>query len=310
MDFLSAWRGRRVLITGGTGMLGRHLCQLGVSAGVEMHNLSRTDAQIRAVHHHSADLRDSESIKRIVSEIQPDGVIHAAAGGVAYGSGSFADLMSVNTVGLHNLLSALPETIQAVVIAGSGFEYAPSNHPLHESDPLRPMSPYGISKAAAWMLANTFARRLPIRWLRLFSLYGVGEKSPRLAPYIIDEARHGRPVELTAGEQIRDYLVTNDAAEAFYRTLALDIPPGEMLTLNIGSGESITLRGFIELLAEVLRSRGIAADLRFGAKPYRPDDPMIYLPNIDAMISTLGWKPAVSYRDGLTHMVDQHLEQA
>ncbi len=307
MDFLS---GQRVLITGGTGMLGRHLCRYGINAGLEVHHLSRHETPISGAVHHSADMRDGEALKRIMGEIQPDGVIHAAAGGVAYGSGSFADLMNVNTVGLHNLLSALPESVRAVVIAGSGFEYAQSDQPLRESDPLRPTSPYGISKAAGWMVANTFARRFSIRWLRLFSLYGVGEKSPRLAPYIIDEARHGRPIELTAGEQVRDYLVTEDAAEAFYRALALDIEAGKMLTLNIGSGERITLRAFIDMLAEALRARGINPDLRFGAKPYRPDEPMFYAPNLDAMIGAFGWKPSTTYRDGLARMVEQHLEQA
>jgi len=144
---------------------------------------------------------------------------------------------------------------------------------------------------------------LPVTVLRPFSLYGPGEAAGRLAPYLIAKVRAGEPVDLTAGEQLRDYAEVGDVAEAFWR--ALDRPPtnGKLRLLNIATGKSVTLRDFCDILATILRDAGYAPDLRFGARPYRPDEMMDYTADVSLLESTLGWIPATSLETGLRRMI-------
>lgn len=283
----------RVLITGATGFLGRHVVARGQKRGIELHTLG-------------CDIANAAHVRNAVSGVRPEGIIHLAAAGVAYDETDTASLLRTNALGLAHLLEAAAElpAPPPVVCAGSGFEYASLDRARRESDPVAPNTPYGASKAAGTAVASVFAARLPMTVLRLFSFYGPGEPAERLAPYLIAKARAGEPADLTAGKQLRDYAEVGDVAEAFWR--ALDQPPtnGKLRLLNVATGKSVTLRDFCEILATILREAGCAPDLRFGARPYRPDEMMNYTADISLLESTLGWMPATSLEIGLRRMVD------
>lgn len=303
MDFLNDWCGRRVLITGGTGFLGRHVAAQGLASGVEVHVLASqsTDAEVSIGYHHVVDLRERERVAVALREIQPAGIIHLAAAGVRQGPCSLADMLAVNVVGLEELLAAA-EVLNhrpRIVITGSGYEYAAQDRPLHESDPIIPINAYGVSKAAAYLVAQHHAQRLPIVWGRLFNLYGAGELEPRLVPSIIKHARSGEPVDLTSGAQVCDYTYIADAAEGIWRLLAHPHEPGTLLTLNLASGRATTLRRFVEELADLLAAKGIPPRLNFGARPYRTGEPMTYLADVTALRRTLGWTPPTTTAQGL-----------
>lgn len=302
---LSTWAGQRVLITGGSGFLGRRIVQLGLTYGIEVHSASlRADAP-GSINHH-IDLTDREHCVALIRKTQPAGIIHLAAGGVRYGSGTFSDLFHVNVVGLEHLFSALDHPVP-VVIAGSGFEYAPQGQPVDERAPLMPTTAYGASKVAAFGVACGYALRLPVTWIRPFSLYGVGEQSPRLAPYIIEQAIQGQPCELTPGEQIRDYLYIDDAAKAFWMALINTPEKAGMRVFNIGTGTRISLREFVEALGQTLKQFNLSPQLKFGAKPYRPDEIMTYCAEVQQIDLALGWKAETSLQDGLRKMVEASL---
>jgi nucleoside-diphosphate-sugar epimerase len=191
-----------------------------------------------------------------------------------------------------------------VALAGSGFEYAPQERPISEQDPVEPFSAYGVSKAAAGLCARFYAAQMPITLLRLFSVYGTGEKEPRLVPYIISSAKKAEQVELTNCEQVRDYLYVEEAAESFWRALSQP-PSGQCLrTLNVGSGSAITLRHLVNKLVDILTEKGLRPHILFGAKPYRPDEPMTYAPNIICLKRTLGWSPSKPLSEGLSKTVE------
>lgn len=313
MDALKNWRGRRVLVTGGSGFVGRSVLKLGLAAGVELHNLSTSlTTPSEGVIHHPADLADVDAVSRIVQEVQPDAVLHLAARGVVYNPNeSIFALVAANISGLVALFETslkLPVP-PPFVIAGSWFEYAPSLTPYRETDPLLPTLPYTATKIAANDVAAFFARRLPVTVLRLFSLYGPHEKSPRLVPYIIEQAIKEQPVQLTPGEQVRDYVYVEDAAEAFWR--ALIIPPTDPLIriLNVGSGEAIQLKQFIALLVDSLQGHGLNADVRFDGQPYRNNENMYAVADTERLESCLKWKPATPWQTGLESTVTHFLQK-
>lgn len=299
-----AWSGGRALITGASGFLGKHVVQIGERLGAEMHVFGRT-APGGAVTFHHGDIEDAARLCDVFAAVAPIGVIHLAAAGVAYGQNELRRLCAVNALGLANVLEAACrlDSPPAVAAAGSGFEYAPLDRPRRERDPAAPNSAYGASKAAATAIASSFAYRLPITVLRPFSLYGSGEPAGRLAAYVIEKTRAGEPIDLTPGEQLRDYADAGDIAEGFWRALITPPANGVLRLLNVASGHIVTLRAFVELLAAALRRAGFAPDLRFGARSYRSDEMMNYTADVSLLRDTLGWLPATPLEDGLARLI-------
>ena len=254
---------------------------------------------------HAGEIEDAARVAEVVAEVAPAGIIHLAAAGVSYGQTDVDAMCRMNVLGLANVLEAACQLASppAVVCAGSGFEYAPLDRARRENDALLPNSAYGASKAAATAIASFYAARLPVTVLRPFSIYGAGEPAGRLAAYVIAKTRAGEPVDLTPAEQLRDYAEVGDVAEAFWRALAQPPAIGALRALNVGSGEVITLRAFVEAVADVLRRAGFTPDLRFGARPYRSDEMMNYTADISLLRSTLGWTPPTPLATGLARML-------
>lgn len=307
MDDLNAWRGRRVLVTGGSGFVGRHVLSFGLGREARVYNLSSHDPGIPGVQSLVCDLRDHAALRQLIASLRPEAIIHLASAGVISGPTPSAELLAVNAIGLDVLLdsaASLPEP-PVVVVAGSGFEYAPQDRPIREDDPLQPNSAYGLSKAAAALVASYYASRLPITLIRYFNLYGIGDVEPRLAPYIIRCARDRIPVELTACEQIRDFIEVGEAAEGTWRVLARPPEAGAGLrVLNLGTGRPLTLRHFVETLADLLAQQGTKPDLRIGAKAYRQGEPNTVYADNTALRNSIDWVPTMTIEDGLRRMVE------
>jgi UDP-glucose 4-epimerase len=309
MDFIEPWKGRRVIVTGGSGFIGQHVLSQGKSAGVELHDLSLSVEADEGVSSHEVDLRNRQEVFRIVADVQPAAVIHLAAAGVSYGSGTFSDLLQINLLGTDNLLSAAAglEPKPHVVIAGTGYEYAPQDHPISEDDPVAPRSAYGISKAAAALCAGYYASGMPITLLRLFNVYGPGERESRLIPYIVRCAEKDIPAEVSQGLQVRDFTYVGHVAEAFWRALSLPSRDETLAVFNVGTGVAVVLKQAVELLAQLLRSRGLDPQLHWGAIPTRPDEPKVYVANVARMQQAFRWTPPPALSWGLQQTIESML---
>lgn len=303
-----AFAGRRVLLTGATGFVGRHLAGQALAAGVELHVLTRSTALPGAVAHH-ADLTDAAGVRAAMRSARPHVLIHAAAPGVGFGSMPLGQMLAVTAGGTEALYAAAAELPQPpqVIHLGSGFEYTPADHPVDEGASIVPSGGlYGAAKAAGAAVAGAYAGRLTMTLLRPFHIYGPGEASRRLGPSVIAETLAGRPVELTGGEQVRDFLHVDDCARAIW--LAADSGQG-FRVLNLGSGERRPLRDYIAAIGRALAAAGHEPDLRFGAVPYRPGEPMVSVPDLSRLRATLDWRAAVPLEDGTADYVAWSLAQ-
>jgi len=189
------------------------------------------------------------------------------------------------------------------VYAGSCAEYgpAPAGVPIPESAPLAAREPYGASKAAAGLWAQAVARQagLGFAWARLFGLYGPGLRPPRLLPTIHAALRAGRPVDLTAGAQLRDWLYVADAADGLVR-LGGFAAGGRQGAFNLCTGEARTTRDLATLFAQ--RMRADVGLLRFGALAERPND-QAWLVGDPAAARALGWSTGTELTAGLDAMI-------
>lgn len=298
------FRKRRVLITGATGFIGSNVVAAGLALGVEIHALSAEGA-IPGVKSWPVRVEDRRAVSEVVSSIRPEAVLHLAAAGTTYGSSSITELLTVNVAGLDSLLAAIAEVGACpVVIAGSGFEYAPQERAIAETDKIGPVTAYGVSKAAATLTAQMYAGLMPITLLRIFSVFGVGEREPHLLPYIVGCTKQGLSADLTPGGQVRDYVYAGDVAECFWRTLASPPADGRLRVLNVGSGRTMTLREFVELAARELSESGLTPSIAFGARPHRSDELMFYVPRVERLHDILGWLPSSNITANLGRTMD------
>ncbi|NYT61909.1 NAD(P)-dependent oxidoreductase [Alcaligenaceae bacterium] len=155
---------------------------------------------------------------------------------------------------------------------GTCFEYELADGVLSVDTPLKPLTPYAGAKAAAFMALAQWlpAQGVEFAWCRLFYLYGEGEDARRLVPYLRAKLQAGETAELTSGQQIRDFLDVQEAAQLIV-SVALSDQQGPV---NICSGQPITVRQLAEQIADEFGGRAL---LKFGARPDNIIDPACVL---------------------------------
>lgn len=297
----------RSLVTGASGFVGRHLTDCLAAAGHVVHGFGRSRPPSWDGAWHAGDIRDAARVRAVVAEATPDLVFHLAA----LTHGDLADLLAVNVGGCHNLLAALraerPEA--RVLVTGSAAEYGLATEdelPLEEHQPLRPLSPYGVSKAAQSLLAAQVALReeLAVVRTRSFNLTGPGEPETLVCAAFarqLAEVQLGLRAPLVRVGNLssrRDFLDVRDAVRA-YVLVAERGDAGEVY--NVSSGAAVAISDVLELLRELAD-----VEARVEAEPARrvPWDVPVHRGDSTRLRQDLGWEPAIDLRDSLADLLD------
>ncbi len=266
-----------VLLTGGTGFVGRHLAGQLASRGFliryvirpgSAHAVAR-DASFESVV--ETDNLFKEPVERCAEMCAGvDTVVHAAwyaePGKYLVDEQNFDCLIGSLNLGRGAALAA----VRRFIGLGTCFEYDTSFGRLSWDTPLKPSSPYAAAKAATFLnLSNWLPRhQVGFAWCRLFYLHGEGEDERRLVPYIRARLRAGLPAELTTGDQVRDFLDVKYAAK-----LMADVVQSDVVgAVNICSGNAVTVKQLAEEIADEFERSDL---LRFGAKPKHDTDPAV-----------------------------------
>ena len=246
---------RLVLLTGATGFVGRSVLAALGRAGVSVRVVVR-----RGSEHRLSDRTTVESVvptEDVFSETVgwwteasagADTVIHAAwyvEPGKCLTSEKNLDCLEGT---LRLARGVVRAGIKRFIGVGTCFEYDLSGGVLAVDTPLRPTTPYGGAKAAAFTVLSQWLpeRSVDFAWCRLFHLYGEGEDARRLVPYVRARLAAGLPAELTSGNQVRDFLDFAEAAEQIVE-IALGDSKGPV---NICSGKAVTVRQLAEAIAD------------------------------------------------------------
>lgn len=244
---------KRILITGAGGFTGQHLLERLARDGHELHGLAHQPGAVPQplIHEeHIADLRDHDSVMRIVEKIRPEQVVHLAA--IAFvAHGDAGELYSSNILGTRNLLHALASLArppEAVLLASSANVYGNRREGvLDESLAPEPANDYGITKLAGEWLARLYGDRLPIITVRPFNYTGRGQSEQFIIPKIIAHARAASPViELGNIAVARDFSDVRAVVDCYARLLARPEAIGGLF--NVCSGEARTLGEIIDLV--------------------------------------------------------------
>ena len=316
----------RVLITGITGFAGSHLAEyiLDRHPDVEVFGIVRWRSRMENISHIrdkielcEADLKDMVSLQGCLAHIKPDRIFHLAAQSFVPTSWTCpSETFAINATGQINLFQALLGLKQSprIQIAGSSEEYGqvfPDEIPMKETNPLRPLSPYAVSKVAQDLLGFQYFKSygLPVVRTRGFNHTGPrrGEVfvTSSFAKQIAEIEKKKKEPVIRVGnlDAQRDFSDVRDIVEAYWLSLEKG-EPGEVY--NIGSGFARTIREVLDILLSLSR-----VDVRIEVDPkrLRPSDVPILLADSSKFISLTGWKPRIPFEQTLRDLLDYWRER-
>lgn len=271
----------KIFVTGGTGFIGSHFLKQSLAGGHQIRALRRPASKPRI----QLD-KEPEWLDVPFDELEPvhfDGcevVVHLAAHSANVPYDSLEKCLHWNvTVPLRMADRALKAGVRRFIVAGSCFEYGRSGERydfIPVDAPLEPTQSYPISKAAASIAWQGFAREksVSLSILRIFQVYGEGEPEGRLWPSLQQAILTGSDYPMTMGEQVRDFISVEQVAHKFVNELTAQNGLGINIQ-NVGSGVPQTVASFAE---KVWRSAGASGKLLVGCLPYRKNEVMRFVP--------------------------------
>jgi UDP-glucuronate decarboxylase len=289
----------RVLLTGATGFVGSNVARALLHDGHEVLAISRAGSERSRIVDIQAELHIvdhdllSDSAESLAA-LRPEMCIHAAwyvEPGHYLSSSLNVDFLAAST----RLAFALAESgCGRLVGLGTCFEYDVDSGRLSEETPTRPRHLYSASKLSLFLLLEQIAAltELEVAWARLFYLYGPYENERRLVSSVAQGLVRGERVEVTPGEQLRDFLHVEDVGSA----LAAIAGSSVLGPINVCSGEPVTVREIVERLG---RAAGRPDLVALGARPYPDGEPTVVLGDNGRLRSEVGWSPRIRLSEGL-----------
>lgn len=306
----------RVLITGGAGFIGSHLCDYLIDRGHEviaMDNLSTgsTDsiAHLAGCERFSFIHHNVTNYIYVAGEL--DAVLHLASlpSPVDYLNLPIQTL-KVGALGTHKALGLAKAKGARFLLASTSEVYGdPLVHPQPESywgnvNPVGPRGVYDESKRFAEALAMAYHRyhRVETRIARIFNTYGPRMRldDGRVVPNFVCQALRGQPLTVyDAGERTRSFCYVSDLVEGIARLLMSD----EVEPVNLGNPREMTILDFAHKVLEVTGGRSEVVFVHPDDERTR-DDPMVRQPDIDRARHVLDWEPVVTLEEGLAQTVE------
>ena len=288
---------RRVLITGGSGFIGRQTLEPLHALGFEVHAIGRSPVPGATLH--PADLLDAASVRSIVTDLRASHLLHLAwyvEPGAYWHSPRNLDWLAASLLLARAFVDAGGRRI---VAAGTCAEYAWGTPVLHEeTTPCIPATLYGASKDALRRALVAFgdAAGVSVAWARLFFLYGPGEAPGRLVSDAIRTLAAGGPFQTSHGRQRRDFIHVADAAQAFAALLDSTVQG----PVNIASGTAVPVRSVLE---HVARHTGGLDRIDFGARTLAASEPDTIEAAVDRLRQEVGFHPRFDLAAGIADTV-------
>ncbi|HJU74408.1 MAG TPA: NAD-dependent epimerase/dehydratase family protein [Gemmatimonadaceae bacterium] len=311
-DPSGAFDGRRAVVTGASGFIGRWVVRALAERGAHVLAVGRDRVAVETA------LRDARGqIEIIESDLElmtpgwitplaPDVVFNLAGYGVDRTERDETTAWRIN----HYVVQALAIETSTLggdwpharlVHTGSALEYGMTAGDLREDSPASPTTLYGKTKLGATRELARLGQTSGLRAIvaRLFTVYGPGEHAGRLLPTILAAARHNEPIPLTDGTQRRDFAYVEDVVEGLLRLAVSDAAPGEVV--NLASGVMQSVRTFVERAAD---AAGIDRDrLQFGALPTRPEEMEHSGVSVAKLQRLTGWTPSADIVAGVRRTI-------
>lgn len=310
----------KALITGIAGFAGSHLAEYLLGIGIEVSGIVRPGGRLDNISHllgsltlFPADVNDQESVERAIMQSAPDYLFHLAAQSDVHRSWKepLATMLN-NVAGQIHLLEAirLHRPGCRVLIACSSEEYgavAPADVPIRESQPLRPVNPYAVSKTAQDLFGYQYYKGYGLHVVRIRTFHHTGPRrgdgfvTASFAKQIADIEKGRQPPVLLVGnlDAERDFSDVRDVVRGYWLALEKGTA-GE--DYNIASGKGYTIRQMLELLLDMTE-----ADIEIRQDParLRPADVPSIVGDYAKIYRATGWKPEIPFRQTLADLLNE-----
>ncbi len=315
----------KVLITGITGFAGSHMAELCLSRGdVDVYGTIRPRSPLDHISGIKdkltlidCDLRDATSVWRTINEVKPDYIFHLAAQSFVPTSWHApAETLVTNVIGQVNIFEALRELKLGtrIQIACSSEEYGmvyENEVPIKESNPLRPLSPYGVSKVAQDMLGYQYHQSYGTHVIRTRGFNHTGPRrgevfvTSTFAKQIaeIEKGRRGSVMYVGNLNAMRDFTDVRDMVRAYW--LAVEkCEPGDVF--NIASDKGIKIKDMLDMLLKMSTKE---ITVQQDPKRMRPSDVEILLGDSTKFRKATGWKPEIPFEKTMQDLLDYWRER-
>ena len=285
---------KKVLITGGTGFIGRNVVDELISRGWEVHSLVFPPfaPEKEGLIQYEMNLMDTDAVNKFLKEHNFENLIH-----LAWYVGPKCHVHDLNldwTLATLNLLKNFKEN-GGKRFAGAGtiseYEYK-YGYLLEDETPTSPKTLYGESKNSIYKIASVYCKQngIEFKWPRIFNLYGPAEKSQRLMPSVINSCLKGEDVKVSDCLKFQDYLHVKDTACGIVDVFESDIE---------GAVKPVQLRAIVEKIAELTNFKG---KILWGAIPAAFGDEVVVGNN--EKLKSIGWNQKYSLEEGLKETID------
>lgn len=312
---------QRALITGISGSGGSYLAEHIVDhhPAVEVHGIARwhsttahrnLEAVQDAVRMHECDLMDFSSVLRVLAEVRPDVIFHLAShANVRTGFITPLAVLNNNIIGTANLLEAvrsanLSPVIQICSTSEVYGQVREEDLPIREECPLRPSSPYAVSKTTQDHLGYTYWRcyGMEIIRTRMFAYFNPRRTDLFATAFARQVAliELGRQDELVHGnlDSVRTMIDVRDAMASYWAAAVL-CEPGE--AYNIGGATVITVGEFLDVLKQ---HAACPIPSRVDPALLRPADVTLQIPDVGKFVHATGWKPQFTFEESVAHLLE------
>jgi len=302
----------RIVVTGGAGFLGSHLCDFLINEG---HSVICIDDLITGNTDNIAHLMGNEKFKFIHHDVtnyifiegKLDAILHFASPSSPI---DYQELpiqtLKVGSLGTHKALGLAKEKKAKFLLASSSEVYGdPLVHPQNEDywgnvNPIGPRGVYDEAKrfAEAMSMAYHYYHKIDTKIVRIFNTYGprMRKNDGRVVPTFINQALEGKPLTVFGdGTQTRSFCYVSDMVQGIYKLLLSNINE----PINLGNPQEMTVNEFAKLILKLTKSKS-----KIIHKPLPVDDPRIRQPDITRAKKLLNWSPRVSLEEGLQKTIE------
>ena len=276
----------KIFLTGGTGFIGSHVLKQLLALEIEViaHRRKESSSPNIPIDSSVNWLTKPVSDIELLDFIDVDVLLHLASHSVQFPFDTLENNIHYNVVEpLEMFEKAFHAGVNKYVVAGSCFEYGLSGERYEHipiDAPLEPTNDYATSKAMSFLAIRQFAlnKGVSLSYQRIFHAFGEGQPENRLWPSIKKAALEGKDLELTPGEQIRDFVPVEDVARGLIEaTFSLIDSDNAVRIENIGSGSPQTIAQFAKYWWEYW---GAIGNLKIGELPYRGHEVMRFAPEL------------------------------
>lgn len=289
----------RVLVTGGTGFIGRNVVDELIRRGYEVHSLVYPPfaPEKEGLVQYEMNLLDNKQLEEFFNLHSFENLIH-----LAWYVGPKCHIHDLNldwTIATLNLLKLFKESggkkfLGAGTISEYEYKYG---YLVEDQTPTDPQTLYGNTKNAIFNIAKVYCKQnnIDFKWPRIFNLYGPAEKPQRLMPSVINSCLKGEDVKVSDCLKFQDYLHVEDTARGIVDVFEADIQGA----VNICSGKPMQLRTIVEKIAQLTNFKG---NILWGAIPAAFGDDLV-AGNNEKLKST-GWTQKYSLDEGLKMTIE------